>query len=57
MTLYSKSIPRLNWFSPSEQEEMVMEASRTAQKHNANFFDVLTNLTFERNIEHGKQSE
>jgi predicted AAA+ superfamily ATPase len=55
MTLYSNSVPRLNWFSLSEREEMVMEASRTAQKQNANFFDVLTNLTFERSIKYGKQ--
>ena len=57
MTLYSNSIPRLNWFSLSEREEMVIEASRTAQKQNVNFFDVLTNLTFQRSIKYGKQPQ
>ena len=55
ITLYSSSIPRLTWFSPSEREEMIIEASRTAQKQNANFFDELTNLTFKRSIEQGKK--
>ena len=55
MNIYINSIPRLSWFSPSEREEIVIEASRTAQKQNTNFFDVLTDLTFQRSIKHGKQ--
>jgi hypothetical protein len=48
MTLYTSSIPRLAWFSPSEREELVIEASQIAQKKNSNFFDELTDLTFKK---------
>ena len=55
--MYIRAIPRLSWFSSSEQEEMVIEASRAAQKQNENFYDILADLAFERSIKYGKQPQ
>lgn len=55
MNIYVSTIPKLSCFSSSEQEEMVIEASRASQTQNGNFFDILTDLAFQKSIKDGKE--
>ena len=47
-------IQRLNCFSETEQEKLVMKAGKIAIEKNSNWFDVCTGLAFIKSITEGK---
>ncbi len=55
MNFYTSCIPRLDWFSPEEQEELVFKADQNAQIYHSPFLPILENLTFMRSVIEGRK--
>ncbi|GEM_PF-5330350 len=55
MNFYTLYIPRLNWFSLEEREELVLKADENARIYQSAFLPILENLTFIRSIIEGKR--
>ena len=55
MNFYTLYIPRLNWFSREEREELVLKADENARIYRSAFLPILQNLTFMRSIIEGKR--
>jgi hypothetical protein len=55
MAIYRKITPRLDWFTSSEQEELVFKAGKNSRDYNSNFLVILENIAFMESIKRGKK--